>query len=191
MNPERKDQPMSVASSLLWRGIVAIAIGVVSVAWPNITVGAIVILFAVFAFLVAITDAMRAFSSASAGPVVGYLLLAVISVAAGVVALFWPDITALVLTLWVAAWAMVTGIIDVAMAFRRGEAAGERSLWALGGLLSIALGVVLFVRPDIGALALATVFGLFSIVYGVSALILSFQARHLGTTAQRLSSSHV
>lgn len=62
---------------------------------------------------------MRAFSSDRAGPVAGYVLLSVLSVAAGVVALAWPGITALVLTIWVAAWALVTGIVEVAMAIRR------------------------------------------------------------------------
>jgi uncharacterized membrane protein HdeD (DUF308 family) len=174
---------------LLWRGLLAIVIGVVSVAWPDITVGAIVLLFAVYAFIAAITDGMRAFSSDSAGPVFGYLLLAVLSVVAGVVALVWPDITALVLTIWVAAWAVVTGIIEVALTFRQGATAGERAMWVLSGLVSIALGIVLFIRPDIGALSLATVFGLFSIFYGVSAVVLSLQARKISGSAHRLVDS--
>jgi uncharacterized membrane protein HdeD (DUF308 family) len=179
----------SVSTSLLWRGILAIAIGVVSVAWPHITIGAFVILFAVYAFMVAIADAVRAFSSEHAGPVFGYLLLSLLSAAAGVVALIWPDITALVLTLWIGAWAIVTGVIEVTLAFRREEGAGERALWALGGLVSIALGVVLAIRPDIGAVSLATVFGLFSIVSGVSALVLAAQTRKADTTARRLAGS--
>ena len=179
---------MSVSRSLLLRGLLAIVVGVVSVAWPDITVGAIVILFAIFAFIAGVTDAMRAFSSDRAGPVVGYLLLAVLSIAGGVVALVWPGITALVLVLWVASWAIVTGAIEVALTFRHGATAGERALWILSGLLSIALGAVLFVRPDIGAVSLATVFGLFTIVYGVSAVVLSFQARSLAHAGPRLAS---
>src|SRR5437016_5483254 len=73
----------SLSSSLLWRGLLAVVVGVVSVAWPNITVGGFVILFAVYAFLAAGTDTARAFSSGRAGPVAGYLLLALLSVAAG------------------------------------------------------------------------------------------------------------
>jgi len=180
---------MSLSTSLLWRGLLAIVVGVVSVAWPNVTVGAIVILFAVYAFIAAITDTMRAFSSDRAGPVFGYILLAILSVAAGVIALAWPNITALVLTIWVAAWALVTGILEVALTFRQGASAGERAMWVLSGLVSIALGVVLFIRPDIGALSLATVFGLFSIFYGVSAVVLSLQARKITNTAHRLVDS--
>lgn len=179
----------SMSSSLLWRGSLAVVVGVVSVVWPDITVGAFVILFAVYAFLAAITDAMRAFASDRAGPVVGYLLLALVSVAAGVVALVWPDITALVLTIWVAAWAFVTGVVEVAMAFRGGDRAGERALWVLLGLVSVALGVVLAVRPDIGALTLATAFGLFSIVYGISAITFGAQIRRVGKAARPLSNA--
>ena len=62
-------------------------------------------------------------------------------------------------------------------------------MWALGGLVSIVLGVVLALRPDIGALSLATVFGLFSIIAGVSALVLSARARRLGTFTGRLANS--
>jgi uncharacterized membrane protein HdeD (DUF308 family) len=180
---------MSVSRSLLWRGLLAIVVGVVSVAWPGITVGAIVILFAVYAFIAAVTDTMRAFSSDRAGPVAGYLLLALLSVAAGVIALVWPGITALVLTLWVAAWALITGAVEVALTFRQGATAGERAMWILGGLVSIALGVVLFIRPDIGALSLASVFGLFAIVYGVSTVVLSMQARKVAGSVHRLVDS--
>jgi uncharacterized membrane protein HdeD (DUF308 family) len=180
---------MSLSTSFLWRGLLAIAVGVVSVAWPNVTVGAFVILFAVYAFIAAAMDATRAFSSSRAGPVVGYLLLALLSVAAGIVALAWPNIMALVLVIWIAAWATVTGVIEVVIAFRQGETAGERAMWAITGLVSVALGVVLFIRPDIGAVSLASVFGLFSIVYGVSSLVLSFQARKVDSAANRLVDS--
>jgi len=177
---------MSLSTSLLWRGIFAVAVGIVSVAWPGVTVGAIVILFAVYAFIAAVTDAMRAFSSDRVGPVVGWLLLAVLSVAAGVVALAWPGITALALTVWVGAWAMATGIVEVALTFRQGQTAGERAVWILSGLVSIAFAIVLFIRPDIGAVSLATVFGLFSIVYGTSAVVLSIQSRRAAATVHRL-----
>jgi uncharacterized membrane protein HdeD (DUF308 family) len=177
---------VSLSTSLLLRGLLAVAVGIVSVAWPDVTVGAFVILFAVYAVIAAVTDTMRAFSSNRARPVAGYLLLALLSLAAGVAALAWPGITAFVLVIWIATWAIVTGIIEAGLAFRQGATAGERALWATTGLISIALGIVLFIRPDIGALSLASVFGLFSIVYGTSALVLSFQTRTVKSTAHRL-----
>jgi len=189
LNLRRFSMFKSAPTSLLWRGILAIAIGVVSVAWPGITVGAFVIVFAAYAFMVAAADGLRAFTSRGAGPVVGHLLLSLFSVAAGVGALVWPGVTAVFLTLLVGAWAFVTGTVEATLAFRRGEAAGERALWALRGLISMAFGVVLAIRPDAGAVSLATVFGLYSIVSGISTLVLSAQMRRTDTTAERLISS--
>jgi uncharacterized membrane protein HdeD (DUF308 family) len=180
---------MSLSTSLVWRGLLAVGIGVVSIVWPNVTVGAFVILFAVYAFLMAGTDAMLAFSSDRVGPVVGYLLLAVLSLAAGIAAIVWPGITALMLTIWVAVWAVVTGVIEVAMTFRQEQPAGQRAMWVLTGIISIVFGGALFYRPDIGALSLATVFGLFSIFYGASTLALSFQVRQMKSAARRVAGS--
>ncbi|MFD3583661.1 HdeD family acid-resistance protein [Streptomyces sp. NPDC058683] len=168
---------LSSPNALLWRGLLAVVIGIVSVTWPGITVGAFVILFAVYAFMTTATDGARAFASDRVGPVFGWLLLALLSLAAGVVALAWPGITALALTIWVGAWALSTGAMEIVLAFQRGETAGERALFLLNGIVSIALAFVLFVRPDIGAVSLADVFGLFSIVYGVSAVFASFEER--------------
>ena len=176
---------LSSPNALLWRGLLAVVIGIVSVAWPDITIGALVILFAVYAFMSAATDGARAFASDRVGPVFGWLLLAVLSVAGGVVALAWPGITALALTIWIAAWALTTGAMEIGLAFQRGESAGERTLFLLTGAVSIVLAFVLFVRPDIGAVSLATVFGLFSIFYGVAAVFGSFDLRSRRTQASR------
>jgi uncharacterized membrane protein HdeD (DUF308 family) len=178
---------MSMRTTLTVRGVLAIAIGIVSVAWPNITLGAFVILFAVYAFIVAVMDASRAFSSDAAGPVFGYLFLSLIAVAAGVITLAWPGITVLALALFIGAWAVVAGVFEVGLTFRSGEGAGERALWLLGGIVSIALGLVLFVRPDIGAESLAIVFGFYSVAFGISALVLSAQARSLSSDTRKLA----
>jgi uncharacterized membrane protein HdeD (DUF308 family) len=162
----------SQSSSLLWRGLAAIAIGIIAIAWPNVTVGAVVFIFAIAAFIDAGIQATRAFSSDRAGPVAGHLLLALIDVAAGVVAIAWPDITAYALTIWIGIWAVVTGVGEVAIAFTSGETAGRRALFGLSGLLSVLLGVVLFARPDVGTVSLAEVFGFFSLAFGVSSLVL-------------------
>lgn len=170
---------LSTPNALLSRGLLAVVLGIVSVAWPGITIGAIVILFAIYAFTAAGLETVRAFASDRAGAILGWLLLALLSLVAGVTALAWPGITALVLTVWVGLWALTTGVTEIAIAFRRGEAADDRVRFMLGGLISLALALVLFARPDIGAVSLAVVFGLFSIIYGVSAVVTSFEERRL------------
>jgi uncharacterized membrane protein HdeD (DUF308 family) len=166
----------SLTGSLVLRGVLFLIIGVVAVVWPDITVEAFVLLFAIGAFLLAGTELMRAFASWGAGPAIGRILLALLDVAAGVAALVWPGITALALTLLVAAWAVVAGIVEFGLAFSSGRTAGQRAMWGLSGLVSLAFGVVLAMRPDLGALSLAQVYGLYSIVAGISTLVLAVNA---------------
>jgi uncharacterized membrane protein HdeD (DUF308 family) len=143
---------------------------------------ALVILFAVYAFLASGLQLMRAFTSDRAGPVLGNLLLGLVHLAAGVVALVWPQPTALVLVLVVAFWAVVTGLVEFFAGFGRGETAGTRAMFILGGLVSIAFGVVLFANPSIGAVTLALFFGLFSLVYGIWQIALGIELRRTGKT---------
>ena len=170
----------SLSTSLIVRGILALAVGIMALAWPGVTVLALVILFAVYAFIGAGLQAMRAFSSRTAGPVFGHLLLGLVDLAAGVVALAWPGPTALVLVLIVGSWAVVAGLLQIFAAFGAGEPAGTRALFILGGLVTTAFGVVLFARPGVGALTLALLFGLFNLVYGGWALVHGIELRRTG-----------
>jgi len=176
----------SLSTSLIVRGILAVAVGIMALAWPGVTVLALVILFAVYAFMASGLQVVRAFTSRDAGPVVGHLLVGLIDLAAGVLALAWPGATALVLVLIVGSWAVVTGLFEVVAAFQAGEAAGTRALYVLGGLVSVAFGVVLFARPGVGALSLALLFGLFNLVYGISALTQGIELRRAGKTLHSL-----
>jgi uncharacterized membrane protein HdeD (DUF308 family) len=166
-----------MSNTLIFRGVVAIVIGLVAIIWPDITVDAFVIVFAIFAFTDAILQGARAFSSETAGPVAGHLLLALLDVAAGVVALAWPDITAYALVIWVGAWAIITGVVEFGAAFMKDETAGQRAMLGTAGLASILLGIVLFAYPHAGAITLALVFGFFCLVLGFVQLALGIDLR--------------
>ncbi len=172
----------SLSTSLIARGILAVAVGVMALAWPKVTVLALVIVFAVYAFMASGLEAVRAFSSPKAGPVFGHLLLGLADLAAGVIAIAWPGPTALVLVLIVGVWAVVAGIAEIAAAFQRGEQAGTRAMYIFAGLASVAFGVVLCARPGIGAVTLALLFGLFSLIAGISMLVKGIELRRTGRT---------
>jgi uncharacterized membrane protein HdeD (DUF308 family) len=176
----------STSTSMILLGVLAIIVGIIALAWPQVTVLALVIVFAVYAFIDAGLQAVRAFSGRTAGPVVGHLLLGLVDLAAGVIALVWPGPTALVLVLIIGIWAVAGGLVEIFAAFQAGETAGTRALFILGGLVSIAFGVVLFARPNVGAVTLALLFGLFSVIYGISQIVLGVQVRQTGHTADRI-----
>src|SRR5260370_4412198 len=140
---------------LILLGVLGLIVGIIALAWAGVTVLALVVLFAVYAFIGAGLQAMRAFSSGTAGPVFGHLLLGLTDLAAGVAALVWPVPTALVLVLIVGIWALAGGFLDIFAAFVSGEAAGTRAMFILGGLVSVSLASVLFSRPRIRAVTLA------------------------------------
>ena len=174
----------SLSTSLILRGILAFAVGIIALAWPSVTVLALVVLFAVYAFIAAGLQAMRAFSSRNAGPVVGHLLLGLLDLGAGVIALAWPGPTVLVLVLIVGSWAVAAGLFEIFAAFRAGEAAGTQALFILGGLVSVAFGVVLFARPGMGAITLALLFGLFNLIYGAWTFVQGIELRQTGKALQ-------
>ena len=172
----------STSTSLILLGVLGIVVGVVAIAWPGVTILALVILFAVYAFVAAGLQTVRAFSSPTAGPVFGHLFLALVDVAAGVIAVVWPGPTAYVLVLVVAIWAFVAGFTEIFAAFQSGETAGTRAMFILTGLVSLAFGVVLSWRPDVGAVTLALLFGFFAIIYGAQEITTGIQMRRTGRT---------
>ena len=175
----------STSTSLVVRGVLAIIIGIVAVIWPGVTILALVLLFAVYAFMDAVFESAQAFGGQRVWSVLGHLVLALIDVAAGLVAVVWPAPTALVLTLIVGIWAIAAGVFEITAAFLRGENAGTRAMFIVTGLLSLAFGAIVIDRPGLGALTIALLFGLFSIASGVTAIV---QGNELHRTANVLHS---
>lgn len=171
----------STSTSLIVRGVLAIIIGIIAAVWPGVTVLALVLLFALYAFVDAVFEGAQAFSSQRVWPVLGHLVLALIDFAAGLIAVTWPAPTALVLTLIVGIWAIAAGVSGIIAAFLRGESAGTRAMFIVTGLLSVSFGAIVVDRPVAGALTVALLFGLFSIASGVIAVMQGDQLRRTGT----------
>jgi uncharacterized membrane protein HdeD (DUF308 family) len=97
----------------------------------------------------------------------------------GVLTFFWPNITALVLLYFIAAWALITGIFEIVAAIQlRRVITGEWAL-ILSGLLSMIFGVLLFVFPGAGAVSLVWLIGIYAILFGITLIILAFRLRSL------------
>jgi uncharacterized membrane protein HdeD (DUF308 family) len=180
----------SLSTSLIARGILAVIIAIIALAWPSVTVLALVTLFAVYAFIAAGLQAARAFSSRNAGPVFGHLLLALADLAAGLIALAWPGPTALVLVLIVGVWAVIAGLVEFSASFASGEPAGTRVMFILGGLAIIAFGVVLCARPGLGEVILALLFALFNLTAGTWMLVQGTELRRTGLALHPAQSPH-
>jgi uncharacterized membrane protein HdeD (DUF308 family) len=177
----------SLSTSLIVRGLLALGVGIVALAWPGVTVLALVVLFAVYAFIDAWVQTLQAFGSRTAGPGFGHLMLGLVDIAAGVVALAWPGPTALVLVLLVAGWAIATGILELFAAFGTNQDGDVRAMFILAGIVSVAFGIVLFARPAMGALTLALLFGLFNLIAGSWMLVRGIDLRRTDATLHSLA----
>jgi uncharacterized membrane protein HdeD (DUF308 family) len=111
------------------------------------------------------------------------LLQGLVGVAAGVVTLLWPGITALALLYVIAAWALITGALAVAAAIRLRKAITGEWLLALSGIASIGLGVVLILFPGAGALAVVLWIGAYAFVSGALLIALGLRLRSWGRTS--------
>lgn len=174
--------------ALVVRGVAAILFGALTFALPGISLLVLLILWAAYALVDGVLNLVLAARGARAGRRWGWLLFeGIVSIAAGVVAVVWPGITAWALLMVIAAWAVVTGVAEIAVAIRlRRQLEGEWLL-ALGGVLSIAFGVLLVAYPSAGVLAVLWMVGAYAILFGVLLIGLGWRlhawhrAEHPGT----------
>jgi uncharacterized membrane protein HdeD (DUF308 family) len=163
------------------RGLAGILFGVITFVAPSITLAVLVILFGVYAFadgVLAIVSAVRRRGATDRWAML--LLEGVVGLAAGVVTLFWPGITALTLLYVIAFWALLTGVLELAAAIRLRKVITGEWLLALGGVASIVFGVVVALFPAAGALALVLWIGAYALIFGVLLLALGFRLRSHG-----------
>jgi len=111
------------------------------------------------------------------------LLTGVLGIAVGVCAVLWPRITAVALVYFIAAWAIVAGIGEIAAAIRLRKVVADEWLLLLTGVLSVGFGIGLALFPGAGALALIIWIGAVAIVIGVLRIIVALRLRGLQKTS--------
>jgi uncharacterized membrane protein HdeD (DUF308 family) len=164
--------------ALVLRGIFAIIFGLMALVWPGLTLAALVILFGVYSF----ADGVFALISAvQHRDRMGVLILeGLADLAAAAVTFLWPAITALALLYVIAAWAVVTGVMELIAAVRLRRAVENEILMGLSGVASIVFGALLFFRPGAGALAVSWLIGAYALLFGILLLALGLRMHELG-----------
>jgi uncharacterized membrane protein HdeD (DUF308 family) len=170
---------------LALRGVIAILFGVLALAWPSLTLLAFAALFAAYALLTGVVLVVGSVKSRKSNedwwlP----LMVGLASLGAGAIAAIHPGLTALVLVLVVGANALITGVLDIATAIRLRKTIRNEGLLLLNGVASLAFGVLVFLFPDAGALALVWLISFYASLSGILLLAFAFRlrAKTKGTT---------
>jgi uncharacterized membrane protein HdeD (DUF308 family) len=160
------------------RGSLAIAFGVVALAWPSLGLTTLIALFAATALLTGGT-AIAGAVSAPRGSHRGWLAAdGVLALAVGTAVLVWPDLSARALLFLIASWAVASGALVIGLSAFALPASGGRSLLPmLWGIVSVAFGVIMFARPGAGAVGLVALVSAFAIVTGTIQLTYALELR--------------
>jgi uncharacterized membrane protein HdeD (DUF308 family) len=183
MNPETQVQEGEQALAHIWkttalRGALAIAFAVVILIWPNIGLTALIALFGAYALVSGVTTIVGAVSGPVRGDRRAWLVFeGLLGIAVGVVVFVWPDLSALGLLYAIAAWAIALGLVEMSIALALPLSGGRSLLLALGGVLSVAFGVVMFAHPGAGAVALLALIAAFALVTGAIQIAFALELR--------------
>lgn len=153
---------------LLLRGIAAIIFGILAFAWPGITLLSLVILYGAYALV----DGVLSIAAAIGGgggtaPRWWLVVVGLLGIAAGLMTFFWPQITALVLLMFIGVWALIHGVFEIIGAIRLRKEIDNEWMLILSGALSVLFGAAMLIMPGAGALALIWVIGAYSIIFGI------------------------
>jgi uncharacterized membrane protein HdeD (DUF308 family) len=159
------------------RGAIAVIFGILAFVWPVLTLGSLVLVIGIYWLVDGVFGVIAAVRALTSHERWGWLAFeGVISILAGVAALALPGLTLLVWVYVIAAWAVITGVMELISAFRLDGGHG-RWWMVLAGLVSVAFGGLLLTWPAAGALALMYWVGAYAVFFGVSLIALGWVLR--------------
>ncbi len=161
------------------RGVIAILFGFAAIVWPSSTVVILLLLFGAFAVVNGIFTLISALGPGASMDRTPLIVHGVFSIVLGILVFVWPGLTALALLYFVAIWAIIIGVLEIIAAVRlRREITNEWFL-GIGGAISIIFGIICFIHPAGGILALIWLVGIYAILLGITLVALGFRLRSM------------
>ena len=94
-----------------------------------------------------------------------------------------PGTTAVVLLMFIAAWAIVGRVLRIIAAIQLRKRIEGEWLLGLSGLMSVVFGILLVAMPAAGLLTMAWLIGVWAIAFGIVMAALAFRLRRAGEDA--------
>jgi uncharacterized membrane protein HdeD (DUF308 family) len=159
------------------RGVVAVLIGAIALLAPAATLLALVMIFAAYSLVDGAFAIVLAVRGARRHERWGWLAFGgIVSIGAAIVALLYPAITALVFSIMLGVWALVSGTTSLIAGIQLGNGHGRWWL-ILAGLVSILFGAWILINPLLGMIALSYMFGFQALLVGFTLLALAYRLR--------------
>jgi len=164
---------------LLLRGVAAVAFGVLTFVWPQISLLTLIMVYGIYAMADGILALIAAIRGGGVVPRWWLALGGVVSILTAVLVFAWPGLTALVLVYLIGFWSILRGVLEIIGAIRlRNEIANE---WTLGvaGALSVIFGLILVIMPGAGAIGLLWLIATWAVLFGLLLIWVAFKVRKL------------
>ncbi len=174
----KKQTLPAYSGAMIIRGILAILFGLLALFMPGLTLELLVFLFAFYALFdgfLGIVASITAMSHHQQWWV--FLLEGILGLAVGVAALVWPGITMVILLYLIAAWAVLTGLMELFGAIAVPFDAGTRWLIGIAGVLSLFLGILMFVYPITSLFILVLFVGIYALLFGALLVIFGIRVK--------------
>ena len=169
---------------LVLRGVLAVLFGIAAWVWPGLTLTVLVAFFGAYALVDGVFAVVAGIASYGENRRWwAELLVGIAGIVAGIMTWVWPGLTTLALLYLIAAWAIATGVFEIAAAIELRRAIENEWLLGLGGLASVLFGLLLIVFPGEGALGLLWLIGAYAVLFGVLLIALGFRLRGMGDAA--------
>jgi uncharacterized membrane protein HdeD (DUF308 family) len=159
-------------------GLASVVFGVMILAWPDISVYALTIVFGAYTFATGCVDLGTAFTTQK-DERAWLVARGVLGIGVGVLVIAWPSISALALLYVIGAYAVAFGILLIAAAIRLPLDGRDTASMVLAGLVPIVFGIVVFAKPGAGALAVLALIAAFGLVTGVCELVVAIGGEKL------------
>lgn len=163
--------------AVLLRGIATLLFGAIAVFMPGVTLASLVLVFGIYMLVDGVLTIIAAVRAATRQERWGLLVLeGLADLVAGAAAVALPTLALLTFVVLAAGWAVVSGVLMLVAALRHG---GEHSrLWlAVGGVASIAWGVLLALFPAAGLVVMTWWLGAYALIFGASLVALAVALR--------------
>jgi uncharacterized membrane protein HdeD (DUF308 family) len=175
--------------AVVLRGVLAILFGILAFAWPAITLQVLVLFFGAYALVDGVFALIAGLSNRVGTNRWWVVLEGLVGIVVGILAFLWPGLTAFALLYLIAAWAIVTGILEIMAAIELRKEISNEWLLILSGILSVIFGVLIALFPRAGALSIIWLIAIYAIVFGIMFVALGLRLRgwnrtmHSGTPA--------